>query len=331
MHISGSTVLRELRRAGCAPSPDDYTVIGIDDGALARSHRNGTMVVDLERRRPIELLAKRDGATVKAWLSTQPHIEIMARDRGGAYAEAVRTVMPDALQVADRWHLLANLRDAVERLLMRCTSELREAAQQQASEVSPVEATLPTVVPAEPSLTAAQRHSKARRQHRLKRYKEVVRRRGNDESIRAIGLAMNIDRRTVRGFVRAGSFPERARRGSRASLLDAHRAYLNARIFAGCRNAMQVWRELHARGSPAGAALCALHSPSFRWLAATYDSTFIERQRRRHVVRAPRCWGGRDASSRRLNTLTTIASRRPFAPSSLRSRSRVNWRCVCSV
>lgn len=128
MRISGPTVLRELRRAGCAPSPLDCTVIGIDDWALARGHCYGTIVVDLQRRRPIELLAERDGATVKAWLHSQPHIQIVARDRGGAYAEAVRTAVPDAQQVADRWHLLANLRDAVERLLMRCTSKLREAA-----------------------------------------------------------------------------------------------------------------------------------------------------------------------------------------------------------
>ncbi len=124
MRVSGPTVLREPRRARCSPSPADCAIIGIDDWTLARGHRYGTIVVDLERRRPIELLAERDGATVKAWLNTQSHIEIVARDRGGAYAEAVRTVMPHALQVADRWHLLANLRDAVERLLMRCTSKL---------------------------------------------------------------------------------------------------------------------------------------------------------------------------------------------------------------
>ena len=258
MGISGATVLRELRRKGCVSPTTISTVIGIDDWALARGHRYGTIVVDLERRRPIELLAERDGATVKAWLNTQPHIEIVARDRGGAYADAVRTAVPDAVQVADRWHLLANLRDAVERLLMRCASKLREAAQQQASQVLSVESIPPPAVlaePANPILTAAQRHSKARRQHRLERYEEVVRRQGNGESIRAIGLAMDIDRRTVRGFVRAGSFPEQARRGPRASLLDAHRAYLEARIAAGCRNAMQVWRELRARGFTGGRSI----------------------------------------------------------------------------
>lgn len=139
---------------------------------------------------------------------------------------------------------------------MRCTSKLKETAQQQqASDVSPVEATLPPVRPAEPILTAAQRHSKAWRQYRLQRYEEVVGRCGNGESIRAIGLAMDIDRRTVRGFVRAGSFPERVRRGPSASLLDAHREYREARIAAGCHNGMEVWRELRAQGFTGGCSI----------------------------------------------------------------------------
>lgn len=141
---------------------------------------------------------------------------------------------------------------------MRCTSKLRAAAQQQASQILSVKSIPPPAVlaePANPILTAAQRHSKARRQHRLERYEEVIRRCGNGESIRAIGLAMNIDRRTVRGFVRAGTFPERARRGPRTSLLDPHRAYLEARIAAACRNSMEVWRELRARGFTGGRSI----------------------------------------------------------------------------
>ena len=219
IHISGPTVLRELRRAGC-PTPAAPAVVGIDDWALARGHKYGTIIVDLQRRCPIELLPERDAATVIPWLRMHPAIEVIARDRAGAYADAARTAAPDAQQVADRWHLLANLRDAMERLLLRCTGKVREAARQasvalqleaQAADMT-TEANQAKLV--EPVPNAQQRYSNARREHRLARYEEVVRRRTAGESISAIGRTMNLDRRTVRGLVRADAFPERAPRAA---------------------------------------------------------------------------------------------------------------------
>ena len=196
---------------------------------------------------------RHDAATVVGWLKGQRAVEVIARDRAGAYADAARTAAPEAQQVADRWHLLANLRDAIERLLLRYPGKLKDAAQQ-ASEALQLEA-VPGATPTgpadaavvEPPLKAWQRHSNVRRQHRLARYEEVVRRHKAGESIRAIGLAMNLDRRTVRDFVRADAFPERAQRARVSSLLDAHQQYLAARAAEGCRNAMQLWRELRAR------------------------------------------------------------------------------------
>ena len=128
MSISDDTVLRELRRAGC-PAPTTLpVVIGIDDWAIKRGHRYGTVIVDLETRRPIEVLGGREATIVAEWLGRHPSVEIVARDRAGAYSDAARTASPGAQQVADRWHLLTNLREAVERLLMRRATSLREAA-----------------------------------------------------------------------------------------------------------------------------------------------------------------------------------------------------------
>ena len=242
MRLSGAALLAQLRAAGCTPHAQEPQVIGIDDWALARRHRYGTIVVDLETRRPIELLAGRDAATVVGWLKERRAVEIIARDRAGAYADAARTAAPEAQQVADRWHLLANLRDAIERLLLRYPGKLKEAAQQasEALQFEAVPATAPTepvdVAPAEPPLKASQCHSNARRQHRLTRYEEVVRRHKAGESIRAIGLAMNLDRRTIRGFLRADAFSERAQRARIPTLVGAdvgmsHRAdYLVSRF-----------------------------------------------------------------------------------------------------
>ncbi len=255
--ISGPTVLRELRRTGCPLPAAAPVIIGIDDWAIARGHRYGTIVVDLERRRPIELLPGRDVATVVPWLQATPGVEIIARDRAGAYAEAARTAAPAAQQVADRWHLLANLRDAIERLLLRCTPQMRQAAHE-ASEAMHLEAEpaeMPaapgSLLPVEPQKTSQRRRGQ-RRALRLARYEEVVRRHQAGESIVAIGQTLNLDRRTVRGFVRAGAFPERAPRAAGPTLLDAHWQYLTARADEGCRNAMQVWRELRARGFTGG-------------------------------------------------------------------------------
>ena len=259
IHLSGTTVLRELRRAGCAPMVTSSTIIGIDDWAISRGHRYGTIVVDLQRRCPIELLSGREVATVVPWLKAQSGVEVIARDRAGAYADAARTGAPAAQQVADRWHLLANLRDAIERLLVRCASQMKEAARH---------ASKPLVLAGEPAevavaagsqdvdeaqpLKGGQRRSSERRALRLARYEEVLRRHEAGQSIRAIGRAMDLDRRTVRGFLHAGAFPERSQRRTVVSLLDAHRSYMAARASEGCRNATEIWHALRARGFTGG-------------------------------------------------------------------------------
>jgi len=102
------------------------------------------------------------------------------------------------------------------------------------------------------SLPGGQRRSSERRALRMTRYEEVLRRHEAGQSVRAIGRAMNLDRRTVRGFVRAGAFPERAQRRAGASLLDPYRPYMATRAAEGCRNATQIWHELRARGFTGG-------------------------------------------------------------------------------
>ena len=130
VRTSRYTVLRELRQAGC-PEPAAAPVVGgIDDWALARGHRYGTIIVDLERRCPIELMEGRDTTAVLPWLRTQPTIEVIARDRASAYADAARTAAPGAQQIADRWHLMVNLYETIERLLLRHARQMREAARQ---------------------------------------------------------------------------------------------------------------------------------------------------------------------------------------------------------
>jgi transposase len=109
--VSNDTLLRVVRRRANLPD-DQLNVIGIDDWAWRRNHRYGTIVCDLERRRIVTLLPDREIATVAAWLAAHPEIEIVSRDRGGGYGEAVAKALPQAAQVADRWHLMENASSA---------------------------------------------------------------------------------------------------------------------------------------------------------------------------------------------------------------------------
>ena len=194
MAVSADTLLREVRRAsGPAPTTPPI-IVGIDDWAIARGHRYGTIIVDLQTRRPIDILDGRDSTIVAGWLRQHPSVRLVARDRAGAYSDAVHTVDPSIEQVADRWHLLANMREAVERLLIRQGAKLREAAKALSEsnriEGQAVTANTPQTVL---RLNAWQRLGVERRAVRLARYEEVVPRRGLGESFKHIGLAMDID------------------------------------------------------------------------------------------------------------------------------------------
>jgi len=124
MKTSADSLLRRVRAAvpPCAPTP---RVLGVDDFAFRRGQRYGTILVDMEQHRVIGLPADRESATLAAWLTSHPGVEVVTRDRPPTYAAAVNEGAPAALQVADRFHLLLNVREVLEKVMMRQNRLLR--------------------------------------------------------------------------------------------------------------------------------------------------------------------------------------------------------------
>jgi transposase len=126
MPTSPDTLLRRVKESPDDPAPTPRYV-GVDDWAIRKGQRYGTILIDLERGRVLDLLPGRDGAALQVWLQAHPGVELITRDRWAAYAQAAAAGAPQAKQVADRWHLLKNLREAVERLLGRMAAAVQAA------------------------------------------------------------------------------------------------------------------------------------------------------------------------------------------------------------
>lgn len=254
LRTSGDTLLRRIRQAHLPQAPRPK-VVGVDDWAKRKGQSYGTILVDLEQHRPIDLLPDREANTLANWLKEHPGIEIITRDRAGAYADGARRGAPQAVQVADRWHLLKNISEVMEKLLHRNYTAVREAFRHSQDAASAVPE--PTLMSAADDACATAggtsapvllpHRSQLYHAERIKLYELVKEMQRQGLNINQIRLQINRHHSTVTRFFHADSYPLTARpRGSRlaAPFID----YLEQRWSEGCRNARRLFRELKEKG-----------------------------------------------------------------------------------
>lgn len=263
--VSRMTLLRQIR---ALPDPDRGTprVIGVDDFPLRRGHHYATILIDIETRRPVDMLGDRTAGTLAAWLSAHPGVEIVCRDRAGAYAEGVSEGAPDALQVADRWHIWHNLGEAVERVVARyrnCLDTITDTER----DTDPA-GTDRQKIPVIPEVVAppADRTDKWAVRTR-ERYAAVHTLLADGASMRSIGARLGLARGTVRRFARAADVEEllvNTGTGQRRSLLEEFKPYLHQRWNEGCTNATELFHEIKARGYSGGPKIVMNYLHPFR-------------------------------------------------------------------
>jgi len=267
MPTSAATILRRVRHIAppAAPTP---RVLGVDDWAKRKGQRYGTILVDLERHRPVDLLPDRTPESFAAWLEAHPGVEIVTRDRASQYADGATHGAPAAIQVADRWHLAHNLAETIQTLLERHAADLRLASEtairrcapdgppaEGVARLSPTEPLVsmdpkdpkgPAVCPAPPYLTAgsAARESACFR-HLL--VSEVKALHAQGWSVRRIAAHLHLNRRTVRKYVLTECLARRLPAHVTSSVTP-YQDYLVERWDAGCQQGTSLWAELRDQG-----------------------------------------------------------------------------------
>lgn len=230
-------------------APPCPSVIGIDDFAFRRGVDYGTLVVDIKRGKPVEVMASREVDKVSEWLEQQPHLETVTRDRAKEYALAIRQGAPQARQVMDRWHVLKNLREALERDLAGQGSKVRE--QFEAAGLIGQGAPRSRQERITQSTSLEKRQARFTQVHALHQQKV---------SITQIAKKLGVSKNTVRDDLRADAPPQARRNARRRSPLDTFRAQLERRFLEGCRNAKALWRELKTQDYNGS------YQPVRRWL-----------------------------------------------------------------
>ena len=233
--VARDTLLRLLRRDAVFVA-SQARMIGVDDWAKKRGQDYGSILVDLEAHRVIDLLPNRQADALAAWLSQHPEIQLVTRDRSKEYAYGIQKGAPQAVQVADRWHLLKNISEMSERALLEIYPRLKKQP----------EIPVISAIPLRDAFPRSQKDLERKvlaRQQRLQKYSQIQYLKARGYGQRQIARLLSLSRATVRAYYLAETFPER-KVSYRPSQLDPYIPHLQQRWEEGCRKAQILWQEI---------------------------------------------------------------------------------------
>jgi transposase len=263
--VSRNTLLRGLRRLPL-PILSTPSTLGVDDFALRKSHTYGTVLIDLERRQPVALLPERTAEPVAQWLREHPGVEVIARDRSTAYAEGARAGASQATQVADRFHLLQNLRETLDQVFLTQSAVLDAVNATLRPQPVPLSEGM-LAVPVSPhdiSLPAQQRAAQ-RQARRQALHTQVWALHRQGWTAPAIAQHVGLGLRTVQRDLQSATFAGRKRRSDLGtSVLNPYKLYLLERWNAGCHTALRLFRELQPQGYTGSYARVAAYARRLR-------------------------------------------------------------------
>jgi transposase len=250
---SRTSILRRVMKLA-TPEADKVSHLGVDDFSFRRGRTFGTVLVDLQRHQILDLLPDRQKETAAAWMKKHPEITHVSRDRGKDYAAAAKEGAPQAIQVADRYHIGQNLAEAVQELLARVLTELKKPKQEDADGQGQL-----TPLPIDEWRPAPGKRVEqavaTRRAEREDRYQQVVELRQQGLTPKQIAARLVMNERTVRHWLQQQTAPDVRPRRKYQSSFDAYAPYVLERWKSGCRTGAQLWREIAAQGYPGSARM----------------------------------------------------------------------------
>lgn len=240
LSVSSSTLIRLTSQQQFVTDGSFFEAIGIDDWAFKKGVKYGTAIVNLHQHKVVDLLPDRETATLENWLDNHPEVTVITRDRFNRYALAATNSLPHAAQVADRWHLLKNMGDALKKLLERKRQQIIALQSEEAIQMQEKDQQEKALAPQEEKLSP---------RHSLLQTVKTMYAAGN--SIRTISRTLGISRNTVKKYTILHEPPQK--KGVTSTNLVSFSEYLRARIDQDPKvETLQLYAEIKAMGYNGG-------------------------------------------------------------------------------